>query len=99
MKVKDLKKVLDGMSDELTVVISDTKYGMIGGAPVVKVQNLCAGFDWNHGQLIIFPENNMTSVDKETIQSMITYANQAGWRGKYEREIAELTRQLEEIKK
>lgn len=99
MKVKDLIAALKDEDPELNVVIDDTRYGTIGASPSVGIHRVAAGFDWDHGKFILFPEKSMTTVDKETIKSMIVYANQAGWRGKYERQIAELTRQLEEIKK
>lgn len=96
MKVKDLKEVLAGISDDLEVYILDTKFGGIGPSPSVKVRGVSEGFDWDSGKVLIHPEKNMTSVDKETIKSMITYANQAGWRQKYEREIAELKKKIGE---
>lgn len=99
MKVKELVELLQDADPELNVVIDDTRFGTIGGSPSVGLFRLAAGFDWDQGKLILYPEKSMTSVDKETVKSMIVYANQAGWRGKYERQIAELTRQLEENKK
>lgn len=96
MKVKQLREALSDVSDESEVVILDTRFGTIGPSPCIGVRGISEGFDWDNGKLIIHPEKRMTSVDKETVDAMIKSSSDSGWRHKYQREISELKKQLEE---
>lgn len=59
MTVGELKKLLEsyGVDDELRMVVHYTG-GIAGSA--IPVKSVYPGFDWNHGQLVIVPEEPMT---------------------------------------
>ena len=94
MKVKELVAELQTMDPEGSVYVNDTRFGTIGGSPKVLLRRCQAGFDWDHGKVILYPEKNMTSVSPEAVKDMVTYANQVGLRQKFEREIADLKNKL-----
>lgn len=57
MTVGELKKILEMYEDDLKVVVA--YQGGIGSS-AVHVKSVYSGFDWNHGQLIVVPEEGMT---------------------------------------
>jgi len=56
MKVVDLKKLLDGVSDECDVTVDLAPSGHLCCSGTVGVKAAGLGFDWEHGQFIMYPE-------------------------------------------
>lgn len=50
---------------KLAIVV--TSQGSIGGTPCVEVQNIQAGFDWDHGKLMIYPAQPLTTLTSEDV--------------------------------
>ena len=67
MKLTELKKIVDATlesshKEDFEVCIPNNKKGMVGGTPTTLVQIACAGFDWDKGKFMIFPENRMKEI-------------------------------------
>lgn len=74
MKIKELKHKIDFLYeqykdyperiDNLEVVIT-TKGHSIGSRPYAKVKQVYRGFDWEHSQFRIEPEEDLWKVEKD----------------------------------
>lgn len=53
---------------ELRIVVQSQ--GSVGGTPSVAVSNVQAGFDWDSGKLLIYPEQVLTALTPEDIAAI-----------------------------
>ena len=66
MKVADLKRVLERSNDEDNVMIAiKLPYATAGAIPMTPVKLAFNGFDWERGNLILTPEENLTPTDRD----------------------------------
>ena len=56
MKVVDLKKMLDGVPGECDVTVDLAPSGHLCCSGTVGVKAAGLGFDWEHGQFVMYPE-------------------------------------------
>lgn len=54
----------------MRLVIQTLKPGSIGGTPCVDVEGINAGFDWDHGKLIVRPEKPLTALSPEDVAAI-----------------------------
>jgi hypothetical protein len=61
MKARELKKILDGLSEEsLEYELAIKVFGFYATEQHVKVKNAYDGFDWSHGLFVLVPEIPLT---------------------------------------
>ena len=53
---------------KVTIVIHSP--GTVGATPSVDVQSIHAGFDWDSGQIMIFPSQPLTVLSKEQVEAI-----------------------------
>ena len=53
---------------KVTIVIHSP--GTVGATPSVDVQSIHAGFDWDSGQIMIFPSEPLTVLSKEQVEAI-----------------------------
>lgn len=76
----DLDKALEQLSHPsitqenarrpMKLVIKTHRPGSIGGTPCVDVENIAAGFDWDHGKLIFTPSKPLTVLTPEDVAAI-----------------------------
>lgn len=70
MKVKELKAILSHLKDDDELVVSVLNQGKIGPSASVKVTNICSGFDWDNGTVIIYTEQPLTGLSPEDVTAI-----------------------------
>ena len=107
MNLKELKDLIDDeysrvpvwtTADSIRVGIVVKTVGSIGGTPVVDIKNIQAGFDWDNGKLMIFPEKDLRSIEADELAALRKESEKQGW-AEYENrnlkaEIKRLRKQL-----
>lgn len=53
--------------------------GMIGGTPTVNVKSIQAGFDWDNGKLLIYPEKDLRTIEADEILALRKANEKEGW--------------------
>ena len=110
MNLSELRDVIDrvienhnqyGGGREVVASIVVCVPGMIGGTPTVNVKSIQAGFDWDNGKLLIYPEKDLRTIEADEILALRKYVEKEGWveyemRG-LKAEVKRLQKQLKEI--
>ena len=61
---------LSGHAPELDVRIVIQSQGSVGATPSVAVRDVVAGFDWDNGKLLIYPEHALTSLTPDDVAAI-----------------------------
>lgn len=61
---------LSGNAPELDVRIVIQSQGSVGSTPSVAVREVVAGFDWDNGKLLIYPEQPLTPLTPEDVSAI-----------------------------
>jgi hypothetical protein len=111
MKLSELKECVDWHYDErleqqyphpadIQVGIVVQTVGSIGGTPTVTVKSINAGFDWDAGKLLIYPEKLLRTIEADELLALRKANEKQGW-AEYENrglkaEVKRLRKQLDE---
>lgn len=80
MKVADLKRVLERSNDEDNLMIAiKLPYATAGAIPMTPVKLAFNGFDWERGNLVLTPEENLTPTDRDFAKQMKDLQDKLGW--------------------
>lgn len=99
MKVSELKHALVHAKDDDNVMIAiKLPYVTVGAIPMTSVKRVSTGFDWENGNFILTPEENLTPSDSNFAKQMKDIQDKLGW-SEYENrglksEIKRLKKQL-----
>jgi hypothetical protein len=61
------------------VIVTKLPYTTIGAVPSTPVKNISTGFDWEHGKLLIWPEENLTPSDTDFEKKFRDMQDKYGW--------------------
>jgi hypothetical protein len=53
--------------------------GQIGGTPTVAIKSIDAGFDWDSGKLMIFPEKDVRTIEADELLALRKANEKQGW--------------------
>lgn len=72
MQLNDLLQAFERMKTEnsrrpMKVVIPVVRPGTLGGTPCVEVKQVAAGFDWDAGKVMLYPEHELTTLTAEDV--------------------------------
>lgn len=109
MTLSDLRDVINlaienhnryGGGQEVVASIVVRVPGAIGGTPTVGVKTIQAGFDWDNGKLLIYPEKDLRTIEADEILALRKANEKEGW-AEYENrglkaEVKRLRKQLDE---
>lgn len=99
MNVGELKQRLEHAKEDNQVMIAiKLPYTTIGAIPMVPVKLGFTGFDWENGNFILTPEENLMPADRDFAKTMKDLQDKLGW-AEYENrnlkaEIKRLKKQL-----
>lgn len=85
MKLSELHRIVnlhyrpDWPEDPEVVISIKLPYTTVGRRPSVAVKSVTMGFDWEAGQFIFFPEENLTPSDRDFAKQMKEMQDRAGW--------------------
>jgi hypothetical protein len=81
MKLSDLKYFMDHYrdQDDLEVVVCVERVGTVGATPTVSIKTANAGFDWDQGRLMLYPEKNLREIDRDEIAALRKNYDELGW--------------------
>jgi hypothetical protein len=90
MNLKELKEQVDWLyesqlrhnypaPDGVTISIVVKTAGTAGGTPGVGVKNMQAGFDWDNGRLLIFPEKDLRTIEADELERLRKASDKEGW--------------------
>ena len=90
MNLKELKDQVDWLyenqgrsmhqpPESITVGIVVKTVGTAGGTPVVGVKNIYAGFDWDNGKLLIYPESDVREIKADELWALRRASEKEGW--------------------
>jgi hypothetical protein len=90
MNLKELKDQVDWLyetqgrsmhqlPESITVGIVIKTVGTAGGTPVVGVKNIHAGFDWDNGKLLIYPESDVREIKADELLALRKANEKEGW--------------------
>ena len=109
VKASDFKSQLDRIHEvsrefeNLKVCIKVERVGAVGSSPTVEVKNVSAGFDWDKGKLIIYPESLLREVDRDELDMINKKMKEAGWNyyefSNLKRENVKLKQKIQELQK
>lgn len=109
VKAPDFKNKLDRIHEvsrnfeNLKVCIKVERAGVVGSSPTVEVKNVSAGFDWDNGKLIIYPESLLREVDRDELDMINKKMKEAGWNyyefSNLKRENVKLKQKIQELQK
>jgi hypothetical protein len=51
--------------DQEVMISIELPYATVGSGPMVGVKSASAGFDWEHGKFILYPESPLTPPNEE----------------------------------
>lgn len=95
---------LSGNAPELDVRIVIQSQGSVGSTPSVAVREVVAGFDWDNGKLLIYPEQPLTQLTPEDVSAIRDSVRRGGSWHAYQQHkkqadrIKELEAELAEIR-
>ena len=109
MTLSELRDVIDrvienynryGGGREVVASIVVRVPGAIGGTPTVNVKSIQAGFDWDNGKLLIYPEKDLRTIEADEILALRKANEKEGW-AEYENrglkaQVKKLRKQLDE---
>ena len=67
------------LPESITVGIVIKTVGTAGGTPVVGVKNIHAGFDWDNGKLLIYPESDVREIKADELLTLRKANEKEGW--------------------
>jgi hypothetical protein len=80
MKVSELKVILEHEDDNLDVMILiNLPYTTVGSRPMVGIESVYGGFDWEAGRLMIKPAEGLTPTDRDFAKQMKDMQDKLGW--------------------
>ena len=80
MKVCELKAILEQEDDNLDVMILiNLPYATVGSRPMVGIESVHGGFDWEAGRLMIKPTEGLTPTDRDFAKQMKDMQDKWGW--------------------
>jgi len=90
MNLRELKEQVDWLyenqmrsvhqlPESITVGIVIKTAGSAGGTPVVGVKNIHAGFDWDNGKLLIYPESDVREIKADELLALRKANEKEGW--------------------
>lgn len=87
MNILQLKEIIDRIIDrkedyeleQLRVVIPIKSVRSVGGTPCVDIKSVMAGFDWDNGKLMIYPEQDLSKTDHDYLAKIRKQADEIGW--------------------
>jgi hypothetical protein len=80
MKVSELKVILEHEDDNLGVMILiNLPYATVGSRPMVGIESVYGGFDWEAGRLMIKPTEGLTPSDRDFAKQMKDMQDKLGW--------------------
>jgi hypothetical protein len=80
MKVSELKAILEHEDDNLDVMILiSLPYVTVGSRPMVGIESIHGGFDWEAGRLMIKPTEGLTPTDRDFAKQMKDMQDKLGW--------------------
>jgi hypothetical protein len=92
-----LNKIIEHTEVDLEVgIVTKLPYPTIGSHPMTAVKSISAGFDWDHGMLMIWPESNLAP-EESRLKEMFDKLEKV--RYKELNENRELKRQIKELEK
>lgn len=53
--------------------------GSIGGTPTVDIKSIYAGFDWDNGKLLIYPEKDLRTIEADELLALRKANEKEGW--------------------
>jgi hypothetical protein len=53
--------------------------GTVGGTPTVGVKSMQAGFDWDQGVLLVFPEKDLRLIEADELLALRKASEKDGW--------------------
>jgi hypothetical protein len=63
--------------DQEVMIAIELPYATVGARPMVAVKSASAGFDWEQGKFILYPESNLTPPSDELEQRFKKMEKQA----------------------
>jgi hypothetical protein len=80
MKVSQLKEALRESNDDEEVTIAiKLPYSIVGRSPMVNVKTAGFGFDWDSGNFILYPIEDLTPNDRDFAKKMLEMQEKNGW--------------------
>lgn len=84
MKLNQLAKTLEhlnrGRNGEDKVCISIQVPNSIGPSPVVEIESVRHGFDWDNGKLILIPKEPLSKSEVDNIAKIRELTKKLGWK-------------------
>ncbi len=68
--LEQLQQAMMGSHPESPVIIEVFAPGSIGGRPNVGIKQVVAGFDWDHGKIIISPSEPLTTLTVDEVAAI-----------------------------
>ena len=65
-----LESVTSYQRDQTTLQVEVFQPGAIGGTPRVQIIGMQAGFDWDHGAILLRPEKHLTILSTEEVRAI-----------------------------
>jgi hypothetical protein len=80
MKVSELKHKLEHANDDDNVMVAiKLPFSTVGAIPMTSVKYAFTGFDWEKGNFVITPEENLTPADRDFESQMKEMQEKLGW--------------------
>jgi hypothetical protein len=80
MKVSELKQCLKHSKDDDNVMVAiKLPYVTVGVIPMTPVKLAFNGFDWENGNFILTPKENLTPSDSNFAKQMKDMQDKLGW--------------------
>lgn len=65
--------------ESITVGIVVKTVGTVGGTPIIGVKSMQAGFDWDQGVLLVFPEKDLRLIEADELLALRKASEKDGW--------------------
>lgn len=63
-------KQLAGNKEHIVGVVTESSY-TIGGRKTVVIKDVQAGFDWEHGKVLLMPQDTLTALSAEDVNAIV----------------------------
>lgn len=63
-------KQLAGNKEHIVGVVTESSY-TIGGRKTVAIKDVQAGFDWEHGKILLMPQDTLTALSVEDVSAIV----------------------------
>jgi hypothetical protein len=67
------------LPESITVGIVVKTAGTVGGTPIVSIKNIHAGFDWDNGTLLVYPEKDLRVIEADELLALRKASEKDGW--------------------